>query len=188
MICHKPSSSVLITPDGRDFFYTCAGHLADRGFATAVVDREEEERARRKEELDRAVEEVKREWEEKLKKRKKAAKDKDKEKDKDKGEGKEDDGKEKEKTEEKEKDEKIKKLETDAAPKSAAGEGDGPRIFNLHKYVGPVSWSCVGLMRRVFRSVYQMRVNRIQAAQRAKRDAERLRNPTSFPAVPSGLP
>lgn len=33
-----------------------------------------------------------------------------------------------------------------------------------------------------------MRVNRLQTAQRAKRDAERTRNPISFPAVPSGFP
>ena len=128
MICHKPSTSVLITRDNKDFFYTCTGHLLDRGFAIPVVDEAEEERKRKKEELDKAIEEVKKEWEEKVKKRRKDKKERDKDKDKA--------NDEKEKTEEKEKDEKLKKLECDAAPKSGAGEDDGPRIFNLHKYVG----------------------------------------------------
>lgn len=103
MICHKPSTTVLITPDNKDFFYICPGHLSDRGFATPVVDKEEEERKRKREELDKAIAEVKREWEEKQKKRKEKKKKKDKEKEKDGEKDKED-----EKSEEKDKDEKVR--------------------------------------------------------------------------------
>ncbi|MCJ1401723.1 hypothetical protein MMC11_004940 [Xylographa trunciseda] len=54
-----------------DFFYACRGHLKDRGFCSPVVD----EAAKKKEEMDREIELVKKEYEEKLA-RKKKAKDK----------------------------------------------------------------------------------------------------------------
>ncbi|KAF2864141.1 DUF1742-domain-containing protein [Piedraia hortae CBS 480.64] len=34
-ICYKPSSTVLTTPGGEDFFYICPGHLDDTKFALA---------------------------------------------------------------------------------------------------------------------------------------------------------
>lgn len=165
-ICFKSTCIVLITPDNKDFFYSCAGHLLDRGFAipagTAGVDavkQAEEERAKeaertRREALDKEIEKIKKEYEEKKKKRK----------DKDKSDDKED----------KEKDDKIKKLEADSNKKETIEvekkEEDGPRIFNLHK------------------SVYQMRVNRVRQAQMAKRDREAMQKLGGFPAVPKGMP
>ena len=101
-ICFKPSSSVLITPDNKDFFYVCPGHLKDRNFALPTEDEAKAiEERKKKEELDRAVEEIKKEYEEKLKRKK----DK-----KDKKDGKKEDKKDDEKTTEqleKEKDDKV---------------------------------------------------------------------------------
>ncbi|KAI0604044.1 DUF1742-domain-containing protein, partial [Pyrenophora tritici-repentis] len=59
-ICYKPTTSVLITPNNKDFFYICAGHLSDRGFCLPEADeakRVEEEK--KKDELDREIEAIK---------------------------------------------------------------------------------------------------------------------------------
>ena len=55
-VCMKTSNRVLITTDNKDFFYTCIGHLKDRGFAIPVTDQEAEdakEEGRRSQERDR---------------------------------------------------------------------------------------------------------------------------------------
>lgn len=138
LICYKPSSSVLITPDSKDFFYVCPSHLKDRNFA---VPTEDEAKAiadrKKKEELDKEIELIKKEYEEKMKKKKEKRKGKDKDKDK-----KDDKDKDTKKTEaesdaqdEKEKEDKISAL-TKEEPKA----DDGPRIFRLQKYV--VANSC----------------------------------------------
>ncbi|KAK4992410.1 hypothetical protein LTR50_001169 [Elasticomyces elasticus] len=134
MICFKPSTSVLVTPDNRDFFYVCPGHLKDRHFATPVVDEAEAAEKKRKEELEREIEKVKKEYEEKAKRKEERRKEKEKEKTEEKD--KKTDKKEKKKQEEedskdaKEKEEKIKALSN----KDEKGD-DGPRIFTLNKYV-----------------------------------------------------
>lgn len=125
---------------------------------------------RRREDLEREVESVKREWEEKNKNKNK---DKDKTKDKDKDKDKKD----------------VEPTLAAAGEKPVApivtvvGEGGGeggttstttveadiPRIYTLH------------------RNIFQMRVNRLRTAEMAKRNRERLGNPTNFfPSVPSG--
>ncbi|KAL8874254.1 MAG: hypothetical protein Q9174_000374 [Haloplaca sp. 1 TL-2023] len=106
-ICYKPTTSVLITPDQKDHFYVCPGHLKDRGFCTPVVDEAEAAAKKRKEELDREIELIKKEYEEKLKKRKKSKDSKKADKktekpDSDAKNGEDDDAKA-----EKEKDEKV---------------------------------------------------------------------------------
>lgn len=105
MICFKPSSSVLVTPDSKDFFYICPSHLKDRNFA---VPTEEEQKAaderKKKEEIDREIEKIKAEYEEKLKKKKDKKKNKDKKDDK--SEKKEDDDAEEQL--EKEKQDKVR--------------------------------------------------------------------------------
>ncbi|MCJ1292689.1 hypothetical protein MMC34_004242 [Xylographa carneopallida] len=157
-VCYKPTLSVLITPDNKDFFYACRGHLKDRGFCSPVVD----EAAKKKEELDREIELVKKEYEEKLAKKKKT---------KDKKELKEEDQEEKmkedaaQKEAEKEKDEKIKAISNKKTPSVI---DDIPRIYTLHK------------------NFFQMRLDRIRNAEISKRNRERLKNPTAFPSVPSG--
>ena len=40
--------------------------------------------------------------------------------------------------------------------------------------------------RGLSRNFYQMRINRLRNIEMAKRNAERLRNPASFPSVPKG--
>lgn len=165
-ICYKPSASVLITPDNKDFFYICVGHLSDRGFCQPDADEVAAAAARKKkEELDREIELVKKEYEEKqkTKREKRKAKEKEKEKDKDAKKADEDEDRDDEKV----KDDKIKEL---SKSKDQAQADLGPRIFTLNK------------------TFYQQRVDRIRNAEIAKRNRERLSNPANFPSPPSGIP
>jgi outer membrane biosynthesis protein TonB len=169
MVCYKPSTSVLITPDNKDFFYICPSHLKDRNFAVPTDD---EAKAmadkKKKEDLDREIEAVKKEFEEKMKKKqqKKDKKDKDKDaKDKEKDDKKSD-------KDEQERDDKIKALtdKSEASSTAKAGTDDGPRVFRLQKHF------------------YNMRLEKMRNAEAAKRNLQRLKNPSLFPSVPSGLP
>lgn len=176
-ICFKPTPVVLITACQRDFFYVCAGHLLDRGFATPLTDLGSQQEAgtepKRKEDLQREIEKVKAEWEEKQKRRKAKNKKRKKEvqKDKDGKKIKDDDDDiddTDELAEEKAKNEQLKKLESHVKADEAKDATDeGPRTLVLHK------------------NVFQMRMQRIQTAQKAKRDNERLKSGTYFPTVPS---
>lgn len=74
-ICFKLTSSVLITPDKKDFFYICSSHLKDVQFCAPKIDKEAAE-ARRKKELEEEVERVKKEWEERKKKKEEKKSDK----------------------------------------------------------------------------------------------------------------
>lgn len=90
-ICHKPTSSVLVTPGKEDFFYACAGHLKDSKFCKPVVDAAAVE-ARKQREMDaEIIAQARKEYEEKQRKKK----EKEKQKDPEKPDGK--DGKDKEK-------------------------------------------------------------------------------------------
>ncbi|GAM82864.1 hypothetical protein ANO11243_008500 [Dothideomycetidae sp. 11243] len=126
MICYKPSSSVLVTPDSKDFFFICPAHLKDRNFA---VPTDEEAKAaeerKKKEEIEKEIEKIKAEYEEKLKKKKE--KKKKAKGDKDEKEAKKEDDKSEEQLE-KEKQEKI-----NAVSKTDNKPDDGPRVFRLQK-------------------------------------------------------
>jgi hypothetical protein len=168
-VCYKPSSSVLITPDNKDFFYICPSHLKDRNFALPTDDEAKAMADRKKkEELDREIEAVKQEYEEKMKK--KRAK---REKNKDKDDKDSDNNKE-----ETDRDKKIKSLTDKAgeAPSSSSSSStstsanDGPRVFQLQKHF------------------YNMRLEKMRNAEAAKRNRDRLKNPQLFPSVPSGIP
>lgn len=168
-ICYKPSSSVLVTPDNKDFFYICVGHLADRGFCQPDAEEAAAAAARKKkEELDREIEAVKKEYDEKqrLKKEKRKGKEKEEDKTKDSESSKKKDDDE-DKKDEQAKDDKIKQL---SKAKDETPTEDGPRIFALNK------------------KFHQMRLDRIRNAEIAKRNRERLKNPNLFPSVPSGNP
>ncbi|KAL9019342.1 MAG: hypothetical protein Q9185_003420 [Variospora sp. 1 TL-2023] len=71
-----------ISSNGQDHFYICPGHLKDKGFCSPIVDEAEVAAKKKKEELDREIELIKKEYEERLKKRKKSKDSKQKEKDK----------------------------------------------------------------------------------------------------------
>ncbi|KAL9582731.1 MAG: hypothetical protein Q9203_005368 [Teloschistes exilis] len=148
------------------------GHLKDRGFCAPIVDESEAAAKKKQEDLDREIELIKKEYEEKLKKRKKAKDSKKKEKDSDKSKAKDKESSKKEDNDdnddektEKEKNDKIKAL-TDHGPATTSDQG--PRIFSLQK------------------TFYQKRLDRIRNAEIAKRNRDRLKSPTLFPAVPSG--
>lgn len=157
-VCYKSTTTVLNQADSKDWFYTCAGHLNDRGFAIPQVDAEAEANRARKEALEKEIELVKAEYEAKLKKK---AKSKDK-KDGDKGKKIKDD--DEPAAEEVDPEEKLKELE---GKREAQGkETEGPRVFELHK------------------SVYQMRVQKLRARLEAAQMQQRRRNPNFFPSVP----
>ncbi|KAL1892640.1 hypothetical protein Sste5346_006925 [Sporothrix stenoceras] len=176
-ICFKPTTSVLITPENKDFFYICPNHLKDRGFATPIVDKAaeeakkkkaaEEKEAKIKEEMER----VKKEYDERQKKKKdkKDKKDDDKDKDKDENDKDKDKDKKDKKNDEKEKD-KDSKDEEDKDEKDKTPENDEPRVFALNKHI------------------YLQRIEKKKQAEIAKRNRERLANPGFFPSVPKGLP
>ncbi|KAE8310948.1 VPS4-associated protein 1 [Aspergillus transmontanensis] len=164
-VCHKPSSSVMITPDNKDFFYVCPVHLKDRHFCSPIVDTEAEEKKKKEEALAKEIEKVKKEYEERQKKKK----DKSKEKKSDEESKKEEKPSSTDKQEgndEKERDNKIESLKNSA--QSTSTSDDGPRIFALHK------------------NFYQMRIDRLRNLEAAKRNRQRLQDPSFFPSVPSG--
>lgn len=69
----------------QDFFYICTGHLTDRGFCQPEADEAKRVADQKKqEELDREIEAVKKEYEEKQKIKREKRKGKEKEKDKEK--------------------------------------------------------------------------------------------------------
>ncbi|KAK4663834.1 uncharacterized protein QC763_502390 [Podospora pseudopauciseta] len=117
-ICYKPSSSVLITSDNKDWFYVCPSHLKDTGFCTPKIDHAAIE-ARKKKELEDEIERVKKEYEEKQKKKKEKAEKKDDKDEKD----------DTKKTDDKDKDKAAatKKEETSVSP----AEEEEPRVFEL---------------------------------------------------------
>ncbi|KAK4160250.1 hypothetical protein QBC43DRAFT_114631 [Cladorrhinum sp. PSN259] len=174
-ICFKPSTSVLITQDNKDWFYVCPAHLKDKGFCTPKIDHAAIE-ARKKKELEDEIARVTKEYEEKQKKKKEQKETKDgkdeKDKNKDKDKEKDKDGKDDEKKTDGDDQDKTKAgspAGQDAAT-SSANEDDEPRVFELKA------------------TFYQQRINRKRQAEIAKRNRERLQNPNYFPSVPKNLP
>ncbi|KAH7312732.1 VPS4-associated protein 1 [Stachybotrys elegans] len=166
-ICYKSSTSVLITPDKKDFFYVCPAHLKDRYFCSPKID-EEALKAKRERELAEETEKLKKEYEEKQRKKKEKKEQKDKEKDEkekdDKDKDDKDNDKDKDKNEEKD-DAKAKDSEV-TPPK----EEEEPRVFELKT------------------TFYQQRLQRKRQAEAAKRDRERASKPDYFPSVPTHQP
>ncbi|KAF5024267.1 hypothetical protein F66182_3660 [Fusarium sp. NRRL 66182] len=162
-ICYKSSTSVLITPDKKDFFFVCAVHLKDRYFCTPKID-EDAAKAKREKEVEEEKERLKKEYEERQKKKKEKEKEKkkdgEKEKDKDKDQ---DTDKDKDKDEKKDEDDK-KNQESSPAPE------EEPRIFELKT------------------TFYQQRLLKKRQAEAARLDRERASKPGYFPSVPSDAP
>ncbi|KAL8793379.1 MAG: hypothetical protein Q9195_004057 [Heterodermia aff. obscurata] len=149
------------------------GHLKDRGFASPIVDEAEAAAKAKKEAMDREIEIVKKEYEEKLKKKKKATQEEEKkksEKGKEGDKAKADEKKSEDEAAEAEheQDEKIKAITSKHSPPAVID--DTPRIYALQK---------------IF---FQKRLDRIRNAEIAKRNRERLKSPNLFPSVPTGNP
>ncbi|KAI1659075.1 DUF1742-domain-containing protein [Daldinia decipiens] len=170
-VCFKPSTSVLITPDNKDFFYVCPGHLKDRGFCTPIIDHDAIA-AKKKKEMEDEIERVKKEYEEKQRKKK------EKESEKSKKENEEKD------TKETKKDEPSPQVKDKPDEKTPPKVEEEPRVFSLQKsLVIPLfnHWLSILMTCRTF---YQQRLDRKRAAEMAKRNRERLSNPNYFPSVP----
>lgn len=116
---------------------------------------------------------MRKEFEEKQKKKKEKEKEKSKDKDNDKSEDKKEDRTDK--NEDKVGQEQSTQDTSSSAQKKPdttpkAVEDEEPRIFALQK------------------SFYQQRLDKKRNAEIAKRNRERLQNPTLFPQVPKGFP
>ncbi|KAL0262996.1 hypothetical protein SLS55_001971 [Diplodia seriata] len=210
-ICFKPSSSVLITPDNKDFFYICPGHLKDRGFCEPDADEAAAlAEKKKKDEMDLEIKKIKEEYEEKQRRKKERRKEKEADKGKDKEKDKEDkkDEDNEDKKDEKERDDKVSlrghfaacvtanlhQIQAISNPDQTKAD-DGPRIFTLHKYVHAPSLNRSTnppeRTTRIFTALehpnfYQMRIRRIRDAEAARRNKDRLANPSTFPSVPKG--
>ncbi|KAH8821213.1 VPS4-associated protein 1 [Xylogone sp. PMI_703] len=157
-ICYKPSTSVLVSSDNKDFFYVCAVHLKDRKFCSPIID-EAAVAAKKKKEMEAEVERVKKEYEERQKKKEKEKeeeKEKEKEKDKDKKDKKD------------EKDEKKSDEKKKSPSEEPSTPEEEPRVFALQN------------------AFYQMRVNKKRSAEAARRNRERFQDPNLFPQAPTG--
>ncbi|KID90489.1 hypothetical protein MGU_02366 [Metarhizium guizhouense ARSEF 977] len=180
-VCYKPSTSVLITPDKKDFFYVCPSHLKDTYFCTPKID-EAALKAKREKEIAEETEKLKKEYEERQRKKKeKESKDKDIKDDKDK---------------DKDTDKKDSKDEEKVADQSAQkskDEGSGtpseePRVFELKRFeLWLTSVSCIYRANHAS-AFYQQRLQRKRQVEAAKRDRERASQPGYFPSVPSAPP
>ncbi|KAK4234093.1 hypothetical protein C8A03DRAFT_18944 [Achaetomium macrosporum] len=163
-ICFKLSSSVLITPDNKDWFYVCPAHLKDPLFCTPKIDQAAIE-ARKKLELEAEIERVKKEYEEKQRKKKEKQEE---------GEKKEDAAEDKKDKDNKPGEDSQKTLDKKEAGKDDATpspvEEEEPRVFEL---------------KNIF---YQQRINKKRQAEIARRNRERMQDPTFFPSVPKNLP
>ncbi|KXG52535.1 Protein of unknown function DUF1742 [Penicillium griseofulvum] len=174
LICYKPSTSVMITPDNKDFFYVCPAHLQDKHFCSPIIDTEGQAKRLKEEEMAKEIEKVKKEYEEKQRRKKErekaSSKDNKEEKDKGKDEskGKEKDPPESNVNDEKARDDKIASIQKGSGTETKSD--NSPRVFSLHK------------------NFYQMRIDRLRNIEMAKRNQERLRQPSLFPSVPSGNP
>ena len=134
--------------------------------------------------MDREIELIKKEYEEKMK-RKKKSKDSKEEKNKDKDKDKKDEKKEddEEKKAEKEKDDKV-------GVTSIIHEDRGDlRFVQIKAVTGQQNASAADGIPRIYalnKVFYQKRLDRLRNLEIARRNRERLKNPTLFPSVPGG--
>ncbi|KAJ8099276.1 VPS4-associated protein 1 [Lipomyces tetrasporus] len=173
IICYKPTPVVLVSEDGKnDFFYACQTHLQDRGFATPVSNAAADAARKMKDELEKEIEKVKKDWEEHLKDKKKAREKREKqrkeEKDSDKTKD-ENDAKSTDRREKQDHKEQMAKLEEKKEDATKRAEAE-QRIFVLNK------------------DIYSMRLNTYRNIQRSKRAAELLSKPGALPSVPTHDP
>ncbi|KAL2270635.1 hypothetical protein VTJ83DRAFT_6 [Remersonia thermophila] len=164
-ICYKLSSSVLITPDNKDWFYICPAHLKDTGFCTPFIDQAAVE-ARKERELREEIERVKKEYEEKQKKKNEKPDKGDKDENDEKGDKK----KEGEDQKQQQARDRSDTMNDESATSPAQEAEEEPRVFELKS------------------AFYQLRLNKKRQAEIARRNRERLQDPNYFPSVPKSLP
>ena len=90
---HEPYQYHSWLIQGQDYFYVCPGHLKDRSFATPIIDEAEAAAKKKREAMDREIELIKQEYEEKMKKKQKNKDKKAKDAEKGKEKAKEDESK-----------------------------------------------------------------------------------------------
>ena len=61
---------------------------------------------------------------------------------------------------------------------------EGPRTYSLHKSASTYPSPKAPCINRMIRNFYQMRIDRLRNIQQAKRNQERLMDPTLFPSIP----
>ncbi|KAM0282011.1 hypothetical protein ACHAQH_003217 [Verticillium albo-atrum] len=160
-VCFRSTTSVLVAPENKDFFFACPSHLKDRNFCAPIIDAAAVE-AKKKKEMDEELERVKKEYEERQRKKKeREEKEKSDEKDKDK-EKKVDE----KKTDDKKDDTEDKSKSADATP----APEEEPRVFSLQK------------------NFFALRLEKKRQIELAKRNRERISQPNFFPSVPKGAP
>lgn len=150
----------------KDFIYTCPSHLKDPGFASPVIEPKAEAARKKAEELQKEKEAVIKEYEERMRKKQgwwKSLTGSGGATEKKKEEKKEDDG-----ADEREKDAKLKAIDAKAAASDTTVDIPEPREYTLN------------------RNFYQIRIDRKNNIERAKRDQARLQDPTFFPTAPKG--
>lgn len=160
-VCYKPTASVLITPNNKDYFYICAGHLKDRGFCQPDADEAVGIDANHKEEMNRETETVKNECEDKPKaKRENQA-----------SMGKEKDSVRKKKEDvEGTKDQSVTENKTQAKAKGSTDKAKkDSKIYHLHP------------------TFYQNRLSKVYRENLARINRERVQDSNFFPSVPSNL-
>ncbi|KAG6012868.1 hypothetical protein E4U43_007607 [Claviceps pusilla] len=124
-VCYKPSSSVLITADKKDFFYVCPTHLKDTYFCTPKID-EAAIKAKREKALAEETEKLKKEYQERQRRKKEKEEAKKKNEEVDKGKTKDEDATRDVKSDQKEDGQKVDKSEGE-------NQTEDPRIFELKR-------------------------------------------------------
>ncbi|KAG7125967.1 UPF0589 protein C32H8.01c like [Verticillium longisporum] len=162
-VCYRSTTSVLVAPENKDFFFVCPSHLKDRNFCAPIIDTAAVE-AKKKKEMDEELERVKKEYEERQRK-KKEKQDKEKSEEKDEDKDKSSQTEDKKSTDKK--DDVEDKSKSDAAAEVPEEE---PRVFSLQK------------------NFFALRIEKKRQIELAKRNRERIAQPNFFPSVPKGAP
>ncbi|CRK24522.1 hypothetical protein BN1708_013996 [Verticillium longisporum] len=170
-VCYRSTTSVLVAPENKDFFFVCPSHLKDRNFCAPIIDTAAVE-AKKKKEMDEELERVKKEYEERQRKKKeKEAQEKSEEKDKDKSSQTED-----KKSTDKKDDDEDKACATLQRKRSK-------QLTSSAMLPKPTK-----IAKTVSRNFFALRIEKKRQIELAKRNRERIAQPNFFPSVPKGAP
>ncbi|KAF3353343.1 5-methyltetrahydropteroyltriglutamate--homocysteine methyltransferase [Verticillium dahliae VDG1] len=171
-VCYRSTTSVLVAPENKDFFFVCPSHLKDRNFCAPIIDTAAVE-AKKKKEMDEELERVKKEYEERQRKKKeKEAQEKSEEKDKDKSSQTED-----KKSTDKKDDDEDKACATLQRKRS--------KQLTCCRASPTPQLKC---QKRSPGNFFALRIEKKRQIELAKRNRERIAQPNFFPSVPKGAP